>query len=116
MKNVIFLFLLCLLFLGSCSKSNNQTNATSYNATIVGKGLDCGDAYLIRFDTTVQGLPNNDMNFLYYEINLPDQYKIAGKKILVEFRAPSPSEMLNCTTVGPGYPQIFITKVDGFEK
>lgn len=116
MKKLVYLSLFSALLFGSCSKSKDQKTTGTFNATIVGKGLDCGDAYLIRFDSTVQDLPNNSMSFLYYEINLPAAYKIAGRKIEVEFRAPSPAENLTCTTVGPGYPQIFIVKVDNFEQ
>ena len=46
----------------------------NFNATVLGKGLDCGNSFLIQFDEGVVGLPSAYR--LYYEINLPESYKI----------------------------------------
>jgi len=83
------------------------------NATVLGKGLDCGNHFVIQFDDSVTGLPfpSGYWNNVYYEYNLPEEYKIAGKRISLAFRAPKSDENLICTTMGPGYPLIFIVKV-----
>ncbi len=110
MKNFNFLIIGLFIIIISCSK-NNQDDLSAYaDATVLGKGLDCGNSFLIKFDNNVTGLPEN-FDHIFYEINLPDEYKIEGKKIKVEFRDPESDEMMACTTMGIGYPEIFITKV-----
>jgi hypothetical protein len=110
MKNFIFLLVSLSFLVISCDK-NNPDDSTSYaNAIVLGKGLDCGNSFLIKFDNGVTGFPQNSDN-TFYEINLPDDYKIEGRKIKVEFRDPKPDEIMVCTTMGIAYPQIFITKV-----
>ena len=63
-------------------------------------------------DNDIPKLQGNTFDNTYYEINLPDEYKIVGKKINVEFREPENNEIMVCTTMGLGYTQIYITKVD----
>ncbi len=103
MKNFIFLFVGLSFLIISCTKSTSG-DVTSYaNATVLGNGMDCGNSFLIKFDN---GVINT-----FYEINLPEDYKVEGKEIMVEFRIPEPDEIMVCTTMGIAYPQIFITKV-----
>jgi len=110
MKNFIFLFVGLSFLIISCTKSTSG-DVTSYaNATVLGNGMDCGNSFLIKFDNGVIGLPQNSEN-TFYEINLPEDYKVEGKEIMVEFRIPEPDEIMVCTTMGIAYPQIFITKV-----
>lgn len=110
MKNFNFLIISLFVLIISCAK-NNQEDVTAFaGATVLGKGLDCGNSFLLKFDDEVIGLPEN-FDHIFYEINLPDDFKIEGKKIKVGFRSPNPDEMMACTTMGIGYPQVFITKV-----
>jgi len=110
MKNFNFLIIGLFVLIISCTK-NNQEDVTAFaSATVLGKGLDCGNSYLLKFDDDVTGLTEN-LDHIFFEINLPDDYKIEGKKIKVRFRSPKPDEMMACTTMGIGYPEIFITKV-----
>lgn len=74
--------------------------------------MDCGNAFLIQFNDNVTGLPYNTHDNIFYEINLSESYKINGKKIKVEYREPFDNEIMFCTAMGPGYPQIYITKVE----
>ena len=80
-----------------------------FNATVLGKGLDCGNSFLIQFDEGVIDLPSSYR--LYYEINLPESYKIKNERVNVKFRAPENDEIMVCTAMGPAYPQIFIIEV-----
>lgn len=105
MKRNIFLLVILFFILASCSKEK------SYNATVLGKGIDCGDSYLLKFNEGVSGLPENNIDNTFYEINLLEAYKIEGKKVNVEFREPKNEEIMLCTTLGPGYAQVFITEV-----
>ena len=112
MKTILLILFGLTFLIASCNKNDDAKDEQFYNVTILSKGMDCGDAFLIRFDENVTGLPENTFNNTYYEINLPEQYKVPGTKIKVEFREPEQGEGMFCTTMGPGYPQIFILKVE----
>ena len=81
----------------------------TFNATVLGKGLDCGNSFLIHFDEGVEGLPSAYR--LYYEINLPESYKIKNERVHLKFRAPENDEIMVCTAMGLAYPQIYIVEV-----
>jgi len=112
MKRIILIFIGLTLIFISCNKNENETNEKSFNATVQGKGLDCGNSFLIKFDKNVSGLPENSFDNTFYEINLPEEFKVEGKKVYVEFRELENDEMITCTTMGIGYPQIYIMKVE----
>ncbi len=91
---------------------NGEGNEMNYyNVKVLGLGLDCGDSYLIEFDDDAEGLPESNWGNIFYEINLPDKYKVEGKKIEIKFREPKGDEFMGCTMLGPTYRQIFIIKV-----
>ena len=80
MKNFNFLIISLFVLIISCAK-NNQEDVTAFaGATVLGKGTDCGNSFLLKFDDDVMGLPEN-FDHTFYEINLPEDYKIEGKKI-----------------------------------
>lgn len=110
MKTIFISFLILSTF--SCSKSNeNESTAVVplvTNATVLSKGQDCNNAYLIKFNNNVTGIPTNSTNNEFYEINLPNQYKVDNLPLNVTFRLPTNSEIMNCTTQGITYPQIYI--------
>ena len=108
-KRVILIFIGMSLFAISCSKDEIDTKW--YNATVIGKGLDCSNTFLIQFDEDVMGSSNTISNKTFYAINLPEKCKVPEMKIKVEFRVPNNSETIVCTAMGIGYPQIYITKV-----
>lgn len=108
-KNILIIIGLISLTI-SCD--NDEMNNYIFNATVIEKGLDCGNSFLIKFNNGVIGLPVNNFDNTFYEINLPEKYKTEGKKIKVEFREPKNNEAMACTTLGIGYPQIYITKVE----
>jgi hypothetical protein len=104
-RGIIFFAFLGILF--SCSKNND-----SYNATVKGKGIDCGNSFLIVLEADAPDLPANNSGNTFYEINLPEEFKIEGKKINIKFREPTNSEIIVCTTLGVGYPQLYITTTE----
>ena len=81
----------------------------NFNATVLGKGLDCGNSFLIQFDEGVVGLPSAYR--LYYAINLPESYKLKNERVHLKFRAPENDEIMVCTAMGPAYPHIYIVEV-----
>jgi len=109
MARIRLIYILMSLLVMSCCK--NEVENEWSNAIVIRKWLDCGNTFLIQFDEDVTGLPDNNSNRTFYAVNLPEEYKVSGKKINVEFREPNSSEMIVCTTMGIGYLQIYITKV-----
>lgn len=112
MKILVFFILGFTFLIASCNKNEEGNDEQFYPVTVIGRGMDCGDAYLIKFDENVPGLPANTFDNIYYEINLPAQYNIPGTKINIKFREPEVDEAMFCTTMGPGYPQLFIIKAE----
>jgi len=80
-----------------------------FGATVLGKGLDCGNSFLIAFDEGATGLPSPYR--IYYETNLPEKYKINNERIRVKFRDLKEDELYPCTMMGPTYPHIYIVEV-----
>ena len=111
MKKLIIVYMSLAFILTSCNKDENEIKENPFNATVIGEGLDCGNSYLIKFNDNVSGLPQNSLDNTFYEINLPEEYKVEGKLIHVEFRLPENDEFMLCTALGIAYPQIYITKV-----
>jgi hypothetical protein len=105
---ILFLSLIMLLTLG-CS---NDADDKNYNATVIGVGLDCGNSYLIKFNENAIGVPTNTSENIFYEINLPSQFKVNGLKINVAFRQPTNNEIMVCTAQDYAFPQIFIESVN----
>lgn len=112
MKKLITIFILFSFIFTSCSKNEIEIKEELFNATVIGEGLDCGNSYLIKFNDDVSGLPQNSFDNIFYELNLPEDYKVEGKLIFVEFRLPENDELIVCTTLGLAYPQIYITKAE----
>lgn len=105
MKKVSLLLTGFIFLLTSCHNDDDHNDL--FNAVVIGKGLDCGDLFLIKFNDDIAGLPNSVDN-IYYELNLPDKLKVEGKEIKVEFRKLKESEYFPCTTLGTGYSAIYI--------
>ncbi|MCB0824263.1 MAG: hypothetical protein KDC09_16315 [Bacteroidales bacterium] len=112
MKNSIYILSILVFTFFACTKNNPETIDNSPNATVLVKGLDCGNTYLIQFDDDVSGLPQNSWENIFYALNLPESCMAAGKRVYLEFREPKYNEWVACTTLGPGYPQVYIIKVE----
>lgn len=110
MRTLILLVL--IFFTCSCNNNDDDKNNTIVplitNSIVLGQGLDCNNAYLIKFNNNVSGIPVNSTNNVFYEINLPNQYKVVNLPLYVTFRLPTDSEIMNCTSQGVAYPQIYI--------
>mgnify|MGYP000982531105 CR=1 FL=1 len=106
-----FLILIGIVFI-TFSCKNNDNDDESFNATVLMEGIDCNDSFLIQFNDDVTGLPENDFDKTFYEINLPNEYKIENLDINVTFREPTNTELMVCTSLGTAYPQIYIIGVE----
>lgn len=107
MKFIGLLFIL-FGFCTGCQSSDDDGTVWMANAIVLGPGLDCGDAFLIRLEDSNE-IPENAFENVFYEINLADEFKTEGNEIQVNFRLPTNEEIPVCTHMGPGYPHIFIT-------
>ena len=105
MRKISLILIGITFLLFSCNKDDNIKEL--FDATVIGKGLDCGDSFLIKFNENVIGLPSTIDN-TFYEINLPNEFKVDGKQIKVDFRETKDDEYLICTNLGPGYNAIYI--------
>ena len=109
MKRLFYLsVVLCGVLLLSCKEDPVTVDTYQYEATVVGRGSDCGDLFTIalkRIDT--------DTTFedgTYYADNLSADFQEAGVKLYINARVPNDDELVACTTMGPAYPHLFITK------
>ena len=106
MKKFLYIFISLNFILISCSK--DETDDQVFNATVLEKGMDCGDLFLIQFNNNVSGLPENDFKNIFYAMNLAEALKIEGRKIKVKVRKPKIEEAMVCTTFGIAYPHLYI--------
>ena len=81
-----------------------------YNAKVIGIG-ECGSAYTIKFNDNTENVPTNYYDNVFYETNLPEEYKVNDLEIYVIFRDITEDELYVCTLQGPAYPQIYILSV-----
>jgi hypothetical protein len=96
--------LLALLsVLGGCG----HTQGPVHNAKVGPVGPDCGSSRLIRLKSP----PG-----LAYEINLPGEFRVTGKKLWLKYRKPNGNEAMMCHTWGPHYPQIYILEASDRRK
>lgn len=107
------LFTILMIVNLSCNSNDDDTTPqqNNYNAVVLRVGLDCGENYLIKFNSDVVGLPSNTSDNVFYEINLPSQYKVNGKQLNIDFRAPTDTEIMVCSSMDFAYPQIYIKSV-----
>jgi len=106
--NKTILLIISLIGLFIACETDEPTPEPITNALVLGIGYDCGDSFLIQFDEDVPDVPENSWDNIFYEINLPEEYKVADERIYCEFRLPIDEGMF-CSHWGPGYPQIYIT-------
>ncbi len=115
----LIIFISIFLFIGSSGCKKDELHEEWFNAEILGKGIDCGDTYLISFIQTdkeeileILEIEEDGLFPTYYALNLPNEYKIEGLKVRVKFGRPTPNVDIPCTTLGPGYHHIWISQIE----
>ena len=91
----------------SCEKPKDESGP-NYNATVLAESSSCETAFIIKFDSNVTGLYNNYQDNSYVAINLAEEFKETGKKLMVTFRNPTAEELIECEESLIVYPQIYI--------
>ena len=109
MKKTIFGL---LLVIGVASFSCEKEKEIDYHfkATVLYRGMDCGDTYLILL-TNLSG-DSTIISTTYYADNLSQGLKIDGVEIFLNCRYPVNNEMSVCTTYGIGFPHVFIIEAE----
>jgi hypothetical protein len=87
-----------------------------YAATVIGKGPDCGDTFLVRFaekGEVGKSLPDGNAvsseSGIYYADGLPTAFKTEGSEIRITFRTLRADEAIACTALGPAYAHLRVT-------
>lgn len=89
----------------------------AFQAKVLGKGLDCGGTFLIRFTENSgefdakldkESIPASETG-IYYADGLPEAYQVENLDIHIGFRKPSENEAYPCTALGPAYHHIIVT-------
>jgi len=104
-RALLLSFILALAFT-SCRKFSHY----KYTGLVVGKGIDCGETFLIKSNQKINDVDNLDLT--YYADQLPNDMKIDGLEIKFNCRVPTASELYPCTSLGAAYSHIVITEIE----
>ena len=114
-KNIFLenLIIIILLFIGNmfvqCEKE--ELSYVEFNVVVYGKGLDCGDLFLLKFSDNLDALYQitGEKNWqIFYAYGLDEKFKVKDVKLSVKIRKPTKDEIFACTTLGISYPWITI--------
>jgi len=111
MKPLLFIIIIILgITLVSC-ENKNTSQEYPYEAEVLGKNMDCG-IYAIKFTNNldqIQKIADTDSpSAIYIAKNLPAELQVEGLIIELNVRKIQGTELGVCTTMGPGYPWIYI--------
>jgi hypothetical protein len=104
---------LIVLFLGisiglSCTKDVQIELDEYHKVLVLHKGIDCGNSYLIQFQDPSTEIPANNWKNVFYENNLNEGFKNDSTIAWIKFRELKIGEGGVCSSLGPGYPHIYI--------
>ena len=103
----ILLFIVLITLCLSCE--NNESDVFKFEAEVIGKGIDCGDTFLIDLKNISGDLEIEDGT--YYAYPLPETLKAEGIEIELNCRLPNSDEARACTMLGPSFPHIWVLEV-----
>ena len=111
MKRITLILTLAIgLILINCESdiNTNFNDDFQYKATVINKGIDCGETWIIELKN-ING--NSEIeDGTYYADNLGVDYKESGLKVYLSCREPNNDELYPCTTLGPSYPHLIVIK------
>lgn len=116
MKKILIYF---TIFVGftviGCHSDNDSVPIFVYEfeAKVLGKGIDCGEAYLIDLNKTTGD--SDIKNGTYYADNLPEELKLKGTRMKLNCRKPTIDEAYPCTTLGLGYFHVIVIESEPME-
>ena len=105
----ISILITSIFFTTSCEKENvvNTPEEYQYEATVINRGMDCGETFVISLKGIDNNLEFEDGN--YYADQLGSDFKVPGLKIYLNCREPNENEIYACTHMGPTYPHVIVT-------
>jgi len=113
MKSVILIAVVILFCIIGCDKGDIEEPEV-FQVEVLGKGMDCGDNFLIRFKEEDKARINRYLNHtstyfpVFYAVNLKEEYKEAGLYLNVRIEKIADNEIPGCTAWGPGYGHVWI--------
>lgn len=107
MRHLIALSIFTIGILGVSCEKDQEKNNFLYEATVIGKGLDCGNTFIISLKN--KETQSNIEDGTYYADNLDPGLKQPGLKIYLNCREPENTEFYACTTLGITYPHVIVT-------
>lgn len=120
-KPIVLLFIFAIsFFLVSCN-TDDDVNQNSFNVTVLRQGNKCGIVdndnstvdYLIEFNQVTTNLPLSN-HYVYYAANLPQNFKVDGLQITIEYRDLNDDDAVICDAAigGDDYPFVYILNVN----
>ena len=113
MKNILIICILISGFVFLSCRDESCSSVLPIEAKVIGLNGDCG-LYELKI---TQGLEkvrsivgSSVIDSIYISDNLPDSLKTPGVVIKLDIRKPLIGEIKACTTLGPGFTWIYITK------
>lgn len=108
---IVVITLALSLFACSDEQESDSLNVSpgAFRVEVVGRGLDCGDTFLIRFSENDENKVNaylehaNSYYPVFYAVGLPEEFKEEGLILNVTIRQCETNDIPLCTAMGPGY-------------
>lgn len=116
-KLVIRVSLLITILVISFGCKKEETNYIEFHVFVYGKGIDCGDLFLLNFLDNIDELYQITAQEGWqtcYAYSLKEEFKVQGKELLVKIRKPTKDELFPCTHLEPGYPWVTIVSAQEF--
>lgn len=109
-KVTFFIAIIVLFTLSGCKK--NQQDNWFYIEIKSPVNFDCGVPEIIFLDRQQEAYQIiGDSRGLYVASGLPKVLYPAGTRMYVSIKRPVNNEIIACTTMGPGFPQVLVTAV-----
>ena len=107
-KIITLSILIISIFCTGCEKnSDNNSVDFKFEATVINKGVDCGETFTISLKS--MDTESAIQDGIYYADNLDFEFKVPGLKINLNCREPSDEELYPCTEMGISYPHVIVT-------
>jgi|GEM_PF-2199914 len=119
-KRVMSGLIVCsIFFLCNNDNSTNIDKSQYFSIKVIGKGIDCGNTYIIEFlekkeivAQTISSINSvSSSSGIFYGDGLKAEYQKDSLMLYIKFRKLTTDEMNVCTTLGPAYQHIMITDV-----
>ena len=119
MESIYKILLISALFLAfACKDEEENTGDKIFQVEVLGKGMDCGDLFLIRFEAGVEqnvykySEQTNAYYPVFYAVGLPEELKQEGLFLDITLRECGTDDIPMCTAWGPGYSIVCIESAE----